>query len=151
MATKLQVLNQIVSDLATVYPDLAAEKQIYLAPKIKALPSMAPLEIQVAEGAIIYGTQAGSIRDEDFEILVGIFRQYRLDSGGRHAKALTDLTLSLFTLKAFAIDELAGSFLTGKLLTRPCIIRSESNVTEPREGFLLKILHFTAGLNVELI
>lgn len=148
MATKLNVLRQVVIDLATVYPGLAAQQEIYLVPRIKAVEGMAPLEIQVSEGSSAY-TAHDSCRSEDFEVLVGIFRMYSLDSGGRHAKALADLTLSIFKLKETAVDILAGNFLTD-LLTRPLIITGETAVTEPAGGQLLKILSFIAGLNTEM-
>jgi len=140
-------MRQIVLDLATIFPKLTAQEQIYLTPKIMTVPSMAPLELQVCEGAVEYSTQDGSCRAEDFIIQVGIFRKYRLDSGKRHAKALSDLNLSMFTEKAPVIDLLNGSFLTGDLLDRPLIIRTESEVTEPEQNQLLKVLTFTAGLN----
>jgi len=148
MAAKLNALRQAIVDLATVYPGLTAQQEIYLVPRIKPLGSMAPLEIQVCEGSSAY-TAHDSCRSEDFEILVGIFRKYRLDSGERHSKALADLTLSIFKLKETAVDILAGSFLDA-LLTRPLVITGETAVTEPAEGQLLKIISFIAGLNVEM-
>lgn len=151
MTPKLKVLRQIVEDLATGFPELTAGQEIYLAPKIMSVSSMSPLEIQVCEGTVQYGDQEGSCRDEDFYVHVGIFRKYKLDSGGRHSKALSDLNLSIYELKELVIDLLAGKFLTGNLLTRPLIIRSEAQVVEPEEGQLLKTLHFTAGLNVGLL
>ncbi len=141
-------MRQIVTDLATIFPSLTAQQEIYLTPKIMTVPSMAPLELQVCEEAVEYGLQDGSCRDEDFIIRVGIFRKYRLDSGERHAKALADLNLSMFAEKATVINLLNGSFLTGDLLDRPLIIRTESEVTEPEKNQLLKVLSFTAGLNV---
>jgi len=151
MATKIDVMRQIVIDLATIFPTLTAQQQIYLTPKIMTVTSMGPLELQVCEGAVEYGPQDGSCRDEDFIVQIGIFRKYRLDSGKRHAKALTDLKLSLFAQKAPVITLLNGSFLTGDLLDRPLIIRTESAITEPEQGQLLKILNFTAGLNVSML
>lgn len=151
MATKITVMRQIVVDLATIFPALTAHNQIYLSPKILTIPSMAMLELQVCEGAVEYGPQDGSCRDEDFIVQIGIFHKYLLDSGERHAKALADLQLSLFAEKAPIITHLNGSFLTGNLLDRPLIIRTESEVTEPAQGQLLKILNFTAGLNVALL
>lgn len=148
MATKLNALRQVVTNLATVYPGLTADEQIYLVPRIKAVGTMAPLEIQVCDGSSAY-TAHDSCRSEDFEVLVGIFRKYRLDSDGRHAKALTDLKISILKLKETAVDILAGSFLS-ELLTRPLIITGESAVTEPIDGQLLKVLSFVAGLNVEM-
>lgn len=148
MATKLNTLRQVVIELATVYKGLTADEQIYLVPRIKTVTAMAPLEIQVCEGSSAY-TAHDSCRSEDFEILVGIFRKYRLDSGKRHAKALTDLSLSIFKLKETAVDILAGKFLSN-LLTRPLVITGETAVTEPAEGQLLKILSFVGGLNVEM-
>jgi len=109
---------------------------------------MAPLEIQICEGSSIYTTH-DPCRSEDFEVLVGIFRKYRLDSGERHSKALADLTLSIFKLKETVVDILAGNFLTD-LLTRPLVITGETAVTEPAEGQLLKIISFIAGLNTEM-
>jgi len=147
-ATKLNALRQVVIDLATVYPGLTAHVEIYLVPRIKAVESMAPLEIQVCEGSSAY-TAHDSCRSEDFEILVGIFRKYRLDSDGRHANALADLTLSIFKLKETTVDILAGKFLSD-LLTRPLVITGETAVTEPADGQLLKILSFIAGLNTEM-
>lgn len=151
MAKKLEVMRQIVTDLATVFPKLTANEQIYLTPKIMAVDAMAPLELQVCEGAVEYGDHVGSCRDEDFIIQVGIFRKYRLDSGGRHAKALSDLNLSIFKLKETVIDILDGSFLTEDLLVRPLIVRTEAEVSEAQKGQLLKIINFVAGLNVEMI
>ena len=148
MAAKLNALRQAIADLATVYPGLTAQQEIYLVPRIKPIGSMAPLEIQVCEGSSAY-TAHDSCRSEDFEILVGIFRKYRLDSGERHSKALADLTLSIFKLKETAVDILAGSFLDA-LLTRPLVITGETAVTEPAEGQLLKIISFIAGLHVEM-
>lgn len=147
-ATKLNVLRQVVIELATVYPDLTANMQIYQVPRIKAVEAMAPLEIQVCEGSSAY-TAFDSCRSEDFEILVGIFRKYRLDSGARYAKALADLNVSIFKLKEAAVTILAGNFLSD-LLARPLIITGETAITEPVEGQLLKVLSFIAGLNVEM-
>lgn len=153
MVKKLDVMRQVVTDLGSVFPKLTAWEQIYLVPKIMAVESMALLEIQVCEGASTYPEHDGSCRAEDFIILVGIFHKYRLDSGGRHSKALADLTTSLFTIKETVIDILDGKFLTGDLLTRPCIIQAETTVTETSKDKdqLLKILSFLAGLNVEMI
>lgn len=148
MATKLNALRQVVIDLTTVYPGLTADAQIYLVPRIKAVSTMAPLEIQVCDGSSVY-TAHDSCRSEDFEVLIGIFRKYRLDSDGRHAKALTDLQISVLKLKETAVDILAGNFLSD-LLTRPLVITGESAITEPAEGQLLKVLSFVAGLNVEM-
>lgn len=150
MATKLDVLRQIIPALGSYFPDLTPWDQIYLTPKIMIVQSMAPLEIQVCEGASAYVDHDGSCRSEDFTVLVGIFRKYRLDSGGRHSKALSDLSTSLFLLKEVVLRALDGSFLTGNLLTRPLIIVSESAVTDAGGGQLLKTLNFVAGLNVEV-
>jgi len=151
MADKLDVMRQIVIDLGSVFPELTPGKQIYLAPKIMAIESMADLEIQVCEGASTYPEHDGSCRSEDFIILIGIFQKYRLDSGGRHAKALADLTISIFRTKETVL-RLDGSFLTENLLTRPLIIQAESIVTETDKdpNQLLKILSFLGGLNVEM-
>ena len=145
MSTKLNALREIVTQLATVYTTLTAHEQIYLAPRIKTIPSMAPLEIQVCEGSSQY-TAHDSCRSEDFEVFVGIFRMYRLDSGGRHAKALASLNESIFKLKVTAVDILDGKFLSD-ILTRPLILTGETAVTEPVDGQLLKILSFVAGIN----
>lgn len=150
MATKLDIMKQIVIDTATAFPDLTAGDQIYLAPRIKAITGMSTLEIQIAEGASEY-PEHESCRSEDFVILIGIFRKYRLDSGERHAKALTDLVTSLFTLKQTVIDLLTGSFLTDDLLTRPLIIKAESVITEEQNGQLLKTLSFLGGLNTSML
>ena len=152
MAKKLDVMRQVVLDLATVFPELTANIQIYLTPKIMAVESMSPIELQVCEGGSVYPEHDGSCRSEDFIIQVGIFRKYRLDSDKKHAKALTDLQLSIFKMKEAVVDILDGKFLTGNLLTRPLIIRTESEVTETKnEGQLLKTLNFVAGLNVEMV
>lgn len=148
MATKLNALREVVTQLATVYTDLTAHEQIYLVPRINALDSMAPLEIQVCEGSAQY-TAHDSCRSEDFEIFIGIFRVYRLDSGGRHAVALADLNESMFKLKETAVDILDGKFLSD-ILTRPLILTGETAVTEPVTGQLLKILSFVAGINTEM-
>ena len=151
MAEKLEIMRQVVIDLATVFPELTANEQIYLVPKIMSIDSMAPLELQVCESGVAYPEHDGSCRSENFIVTVGIFRKYRLDSGGRHSKALTDLAVSIFKLKETVIDILDGKFLTGALLTRPLIIQTESAVTETENtGQLLKTLNFIAGLNVEM-
>jgi len=151
MAKKLKIMQQIVIDLATVFPELTADEQIYLVPKIMSVGAMAPLELQVCEGGVAYPEHDGSCRSENFMVTVGIFRKYRLDSDGRHSKALADLTISIFKLKETVIDILDGKFLTGDLLTRPLIIQTESAVTETKDvGQLLKTLNFVAGLNVEM-
>lgn len=159
MATKLKALRRIVAEVGTVFPDLTPDREIYLAPRIKALPSMSPLEIQVCEDASIYENIEGGCRSEDFIVLVGIFRKYRLDSGERHSKALSDLALSLFRQKELVISVLDGNFLQepgievdigNGLLTRPLVIKSESGVTEKPDGQLLKIVGFTAGLNSQM-
>jgi len=151
MANKLDILRQIVSDLSSFFPDLTPQEQVYLVPKIMSISAMAPLEIQVCEGDSRYVDHDGSCRSEDFTILIGIFRKYRLDSGERHSKALADLNLSLYQLKEVAVRALDGKFLTGNLLTRPLIIRGESAVTDTGNGQLLKVLTFVGGLNVEVI
>jgi len=151
MATKLNVIRQVVIDLGSLFPTLTAWQEIYLAPKIMEVESMSPLELQVCEGGAAYPEHDGSCRSEDFIIRIGIFRQYRLDSGKRHSKALSDLATSMFTLRD-TVMELDGSFLTENLLTRPLIIQTETEVTETKnEGQLLKILNFIAGLNVEMV
>lgn len=153
MATKLDILRQIVEELGAVFPDLKPGSQIYLAPRIMSVPGMAPLEIQVCEAVSRYEDIEGGCRSEDFNVLVGIFRDYRLDSDGRHAKAIADLTLSIFVLKETAIKALDGNFLLESpgqdmmLLTRPLVIKAESEVTEAGDGRLLKTLSFLAGLN----
>jgi len=150
MAQKLAIMKQIVIDLGSLFPQLSAGQEIYLAPKIMEVESMGPLELQVCEGGAAYPEHDGSCRSEDFIIRVGIFRQYALDSGGRHAKALSDLTISIFTIKE-TVMELDGSFLPEDLLTRPLIIQTETEVMETKnKGQLLKILNFVAGLNVEM-
>ena len=147
----MNVLRQVVEDLTSKFPDLTAGQEIYLTPKIMTVNAMASLELQVCEGASTYEDITGGCRSEDFTILVGIFRKYRLDSDGRHAKALADLTLSLYTLKEEVIEILDGSFLTAlELLTRPIIIKAESAVLDAGEGQLLKVISFTAGLNTEM-
>lgn len=152
MAKKLAVMRQVVIDLGSVFPKLTTWQEIYLSPKILAAPSMAALEIQVCEGGVAYTAHEGSCRSEDFIVQVGIFHSYRLDSGGRHSKALTDLSISLFAIKETVIDILDGKFLTEDLLTRPLIVLSETAVTETKnEGQLLKTITFSAGLNVEMI
>lgn len=151
MAIKLDIMSQTVVDLATVFPGLTAHLEIYLTPRIKVVPGMAPLELQVCESGCVYPDHDGSCRSEDFTVQVGIFRKYNLDSGNRHAKALADLNLSIFKLKETVIDILDGSFLTGDLLTRPLIVKSESAITEPAENQLLKTITFIAGLNVKMI
>lgn len=149
MARKLTVLRQIVTELGTVFTGISAWKEIYLAPKIMAVPSMAPLEIQVCEGSSVYPEHDGSCRSEDFLVLVGIFRKYRLDSGERHSKALADLSLSIYNLKETVIDILDGKFLND-LLDRPLIVQTETAVTEPAANQLLKTISFIAGLNTEM-
>lgn len=152
MAKKLDVMRQVVIDLGTVFPKLTAWEQIYLSPKIMAVESMATLEIQVCEGASVYPEHDGSCRAENFIVIVGIFHNYRLDSGGRHSKALADFSISLFHIKEIVIDILDGKFLTGDLLTRPLIIQAESIVTETKnKDQLLKTISFLGGLNVEMI
>lgn len=152
MATKLDVMRQVVIDLGTVFPELTAGQEIYLSPKIMPVDSMSNLELQVCEGGSEYPEHDGSCRSEDFIVRIGIFRKYRLDSGGRQSKALTDLATSLFSLKETVMDLLDGSFLTGDLLTRPLIIRTESEVSETKqEGQLLKTLNFLAGLNTSML
>ena len=148
MAKKLDIMRQVVVDIGTVFPELTAWQEIYLTPKIMAVDAMANLEIQVCEGASTYPAHDGSCRAEDFIILIGLFCKYRLDSDGRHAKALADLTGSIFKLKETIIDLLDGNFLTEELLTRPCIIQAESMVTETAkdQNQLLKTISFLAGL-----
>jgi len=151
MAQKLAIMKQIVIDLGTLFPQLTTWQEIYLAPKIMEVESMAPLELQVCESGAIYPEHDGSCRAEDFIVQIGIFRSYRLDSGKRHSKALADLATSIFHLKE-TVMRLDGSFLTEELLVRPLIIQTETEVMETKnEGQLLKILNFTAGLNVEMI
>lgn len=150
MATKLNVLRLIIDELGSVFPDLTPHKEIYLVPKIKALTGMAPLEVQVCEDGSVYEFIQGATRSEDFVVLVGIFRKYRLDSGDRHAKALADLTISIFKIKELVISVLDGKFLKEEILTRPLVIKAESNVEESAEYQLLKTLQFTAGLNTEM-
>lgn len=151
MSTKLDVMRQVVNDLGTVFPKLTPWDEIYLTPRIKVIASMASLELQVCEGEVVYNEHDGSCRSEDFMVHVGIFRKYKLDSGGRHSKALADLADSIFNLKETVIDILDGKFLTGDLLTRPLIILTESAVVEEQDGQLLKVLNFRAGLNVSMI
>lgn len=143
-------MRQVVVDLGPAFPELTPWREIYLSPKVMALPGMSPLELQVCEGGSAYVDHDGSCRREDFVVLVGIFRKYRLDSGERHSRALASLSISLFELKENIITALDGSFLTDDLLTRPLIIKSESAVSDAGEGQLLKILTFGAGLNVEV-
>ena len=147
MAVKVEVMNQIVTDLATVFPGLTAKQEIYLVPMIKVVQAMAPLEIQVCESGVTYpeAEHDGSSRAEDFTVQIGIFRKYRLDSGGRHSKALSDLALSIYKLRDTVIDLLDWGFLTGEILVRPLIIRHESAVTEVADGQLLKTITFIAG------
>ena len=147
MSEKLNAFRYILRELGAVFPDLTVNREIYLTPLIKALPSMSSLEIQVAEQDAVYEIIAGDCRSEDFVVLVGIFRKYSLDSGGRHAKALSDLNLSIIELKELVVSALDGEFLKDETLTRPLIIRDESGVSEPQSGQLLKIVRFTAGLN----
>lgn len=148
MATKLDSFHQIIEDLGSVFPKLTAHQEIYLTPKIMPVNQMATLEIQVCEGESRYEDIEGGCRSEDFSVLVGIFRKYRLDSDGRHAKALSDLNTSIFLLKESIIAKLDGNFLNVKeLLTRPLIVRNESAVTDAGEGQLLKVISFIAGIN----
>ncbi len=152
MSTKLNAMRQVVIDLGTVFPTLTTWQEIYLTPKIMAIDSMANLELQVCEGGSEYPEHDGSCRSEDFIVRVGLFCKYRLDSGGRHSKALADLTVSIFNWKQIVIDLLDGSFLTADLLTRPLIIRTESEVSETKQdGQLLKTLNFLAGLNTSML
>ncbi len=151
MATKLTSFNQIIEDLSSIFPDLTAHQEIYLTPKIMAVNQMSSLEIQVCEGESRYQDIEGGCRAEDFSVHVGIFRKYRLDSDGRHAKALADLNKSLLLLKESIITKLDGNFLNVKeLLTRPLIVRNESAVTDAGEGQLLKVISFIAGINSEM-
>lgn len=148
MATsvKLEVLRAVVTGLGAVFPNLTTGREIYLSPKIMSVPGMAPMEIQVCEGASKYENIDGGCRSEDCIISIGLFRKYRLDSGGRHAKALTDLHLSIFQLKEQVVDAFDDNFLSD-LLTRPLIIKAESTVTDVSADQLLKRLDFLAGLN----
>ena len=151
MATKLEVLRNVVLDITSKFPDLTPNQEVYLTPKIMIVNSMTTLEIQVCEGASTYEDIAGGCRSEDFTILVGIFRKYRLDSDGRHAKALADLNISLYKTKEEIIEILDGNFITPReLLTRPIIIKAESAVQDAGAGQLLKVISFTAGLNTEM-
>ena len=151
MSTKLNVLRCIVEDVSDAFPALRTWKEVYLVPKIMAVSSMSEIEIQVCEDASRYEEIEGGCRSEDFAILVGIFRKYRLDADGRHSVALSDLTLSLFQMKETIIKTLDGDFSTVKeLLTRPIVIKTESAVTETADGQLLKVIGFLAGLNSEM-
>ncbi len=152
MAIKLRALRQIVLDVGSVFPDLTPGQQIYLAPKIIAVPSMAPLEIQICTAGSQYEDIEGGCRSEDFIVLVGIFRKFRLDSGERHAKALSDLNLAILKMKELVIGILDGNFLivdtTTTLLTRPLVIKGETEISETKfDGQLLQTLQFIAGLN----
>lgn len=142
-------MNQIVLDLAEAFPEYEAEREIYLAPRIQVLASAMPTEIQVCSSGSDYKDHDGGVRREFFNVTVGIIRKFALDSGDRHAQALSDLSKSLLVIKETIIETLHGSFLTGNLLTRPLIIVKESPVEEKKDGILIQTLTFAGGLNVE--
>jgi len=150
MSAKLDALRQLLKEIGALFPDLQVDTHIYLTPKIMAVAGMSPMEIQVCEGACVYEEIGDGCRSENFMVQVGVFRIYRLDPGGKHAKALSNLTYSIYQDTEKLIDVLDGSFLLAppdERLTRPLIIKGESEVLDAGEGQLLKTLSFVAGLN----
>lgn len=148
--SKLNVMQQLVEDLAEAFPKLTLGRDVYLVPAVMPLPSQSPLELQVCEGGSDYVDHAGEVRREQFTAIIGVLKRFRLDSGGRHARALSDVAESIYLDRDAVITALDGSFLTNDLLTRPLILVSESPVVATGE-ILVKTISFVAGLNVEMV
>ena len=148
---KLDVLKQVIKELAAEFTELREVHEIYLVPRITPLPSASPLELQVCEAGAEYIDHDGSARREQFVLKVGIMQKVAFDSSNKSARALTDQTYSVFALKERVIDKLDNSFLPSggdTLLVRPLIILKESEVEESKDGNVnIKTLVFSGGLN----
>ncbi len=152
------IMNQIVTDVTALYTDdeLIEGMHVYLSPKITPLKSMSRFEIQVIEGGVEIVDHTGSVRREQFNLIIGLFLRVRKDHGDRHGRALADIAESIFVYKATLIADLDGSFVPKnavELLVRPLALISESPVYSVGsiDEILIKEIHFVGGLNVSLL
>ena len=144
------ILKQAITELATTF-QLRDRHEVFLVPHIMWRNQNFPITVQVAEGGSRYESRDGSIRIEQFNLLVGLFRYSRIDNTELNTRALADLADAVHRLKDIAVSALDGNFLAN-LLTRPLLLQQESQVRDNPKypGLLLKELIFVGGTNVIL-
>lgn len=147
----IDVMNQIVEELAEVFTELKKGYDIYLSPLVIEVSARRTCALQICDGGVQYSDFEGGVKREHFNITVGILKVFKIDSSGRYQRALSDLTESMFVIKERVSDTLEGSYLTvlgEALLVRPLRIVNESPIRRGKEkGLLIKELSFTGGLN----
>ena len=67
----ITILTATLAKVRLILPELQPN-QTYLSPNIVPYQIQQKIEVQVAEGYIMYGDQAGSVRPEDFILVIGI-------------------------------------------------------------------------------
>ena len=141
-----KIMLQVIQELQAVFPQLH-DNQVYLVPKIMLLPSMQMVEIQVAEGSSRVLDHDGTVRREDFQVVVGILMKYRFDSDGRFHQALAHLEKSIWLTQTTAVNTLDGNNLDQSIL-RPLQLTERSAVEQLGKDTLVKQLVFIGGINV---
>lgn len=146
----LEIINQVVEDLAAIHERLEAWNTIYTSPAIIWPADARQYEVQVIDNGSEYFDFEGGVRNEDFSIMLAIYTRTLIDHAGKHWRTLRDTTESLFLFANVLRDALEGSFLTRHLLTRPFRITSAFPVATNSEfpGILLKRMSFRGGISV---
>ena len=92
-------------------------------------------------------------RREFFNLVVAVFKAFRVDSAGKYHRYLSSTAESIFVDKETIITALEGSFLDNgveNLLVRPLRAVGEGQAYEGKrvKGLLIKQLRFLGGMNV---
>jgi len=147
----VEVMNQIVQELANEFTELQKGTDIYLSPTVIEVPARRLCALQVCDGGVRYSDFEGGVKREHFTVTIGILKVYKVDSARRYHRYLSHLQSSMFAIKERVSDTLEGSYLEVvgvPLLVRPLRIESESAIRRGSEhGLLVKELHFVGGLN----
>ncbi len=147
----VNVMNQIVEELADEFTTLKKDFDIYLSPAVIEVPARRVCTLQVCDGGVNYSDFEGGVKREHFSIVIGILKLFKVDYAGRYQRYLSDLGKSMFVIKERVSDVLEGSYLEvegAALLVRPLRIASETVVRRGKEqGLLIKELTFIGGMN----
>lgn len=149
----ITILTATLAKVRLILPELQPN-QTYLSPNIVPYQIQQRIEVQVAEGDIRYGDQSGSVRPEDFIIVIGILMRSAKDVNDKFSRTLADEAHGIHALKQRIVDGLNLHFLRDEddlmLLTRPLVVQSERAVYSPKDspGILVKEIYFSGGINV---
>ena len=167
MPMLITTLQSAVSKVATLL-QLTANTNVYLAPKV-TVPEVGQLhEVQIVENGINVLDADGSVRREDFQLIVALIWRSGKVVADKYWNDLTSQTESIHTAVAKIVDGttigavvypgLHGSFLTTgspavNTLVRPLTFLRESPAYTPNniKGCLVKEILFVGGYNTDLI